>query len=126
MIIKHISYVLLLFFTHCIHASPFATRLMLESTSTNQPVQHKNPLFIQARKSEAEFMHACKECLQTNDCRTHKQCRQARQSVISSIVDLISYINSFEDDAMTDIDEKNEAESIKNQLIHLLEHATKR
>lgn len=120
--IKYTSYVLLLFFTHFIHASPFATRLMLDNIQEQEPIQQKNPLFIQAKKCEIEFVHAYKQCLQTDDCRTETQYRQARKSAISSITDLIYYIDSLENDT----DEKNEAENIKNQLIQLLEHATKR
>lgn len=126
--IKHISYFLLLLCANSIQSSPFATRLMLDSTKEQQTVQQKNPLFMQAKKCEIEYLHACEQCSPTNNCLTNKQYRQARKSLVSSVVDLISYIDSFEDDAVTsaDIDEKNEAENIKNQLIQLLEHATQK
>jgi len=124
--IKNILYVSFLFYANFIHASPFATRLMFDSTKEKQTTQQKNPLFMEAEKCEIEFMHAYAQCSQTGDCITNKQYRQTRKAVISSIVDLISYIDSFEDDAITETDEKNEAEKIKNQLIQLLENGTKR
>jgi hypothetical protein len=124
--ITNISCLLLFFFTNFLQPSPFAARLMLDSTKEPQPIQQKNPLFIQAKKCEIEYLHVCEQCLQTNDCRSNKQYRQARKSLVSSVVDLISYIDSFEDDATTDTDEKNDAENIKNQLIQLLEHTTKK
>ena len=123
--IKNISCVFLLFFSSLIHTSPFATRLMLASTDEKKQ-SHTNQLFIQAKKNAAEYINVRSQCLQANDCTANKEYRQARKLVISSIVNLIDYTNSFEDDDITDIDEKNEAKDIKNQLVQLLENTTKR
>jgi hypothetical protein len=124
--IKNVSYFLFLFCANFIYSSPFATRLMLDNTKEQQTIQQKNQLFLEAKKCEIEYVHAREQCSQIDDCRTNKQYRQARKSLVSSVVDLIEYINSFEDDTTTEADEKLEAEHIKNQLIQLLENATKK
>lgn len=130
--IKNLSCLFLLFFTNFIHSSPFATRLMLANTEekkqsyTKELTKQENPLFVQAKKCEENFVHARKQCLQADDCKTNKEYKQTRHLVISSIVQLIDHIKNLEDDTTSDINEKDEAENIKTQLIQLLESTHKR
>ncbi len=123
--IHNLSCLFLLSLSSLLHTSPFATRLMLTNTEETKQ-SHTDHLFIQAKKSADDYINARSQCLQTHDCITNKEYRNARKLVISSITDLIIHIDTYDDDDATHTHEKNEAENIKNQLIQLLESTDKK